>query len=176
VIVESVLVHQCLVVKYSASRLSFTMTMSSFFGATKSWWSMQGGGIENANWHAHIRLHKIFPFLNRVQQLGILLRGILKVSTLYFLLNTRWEVKNTMLLVYPFNSPMKKLNKMFLLQLKDLLQFVIASSFELWNCHYNCIRLNKTYFKTTSFFPPKHLYGHEKKDVYGHFHVIFWIM
>ncbi len=37
----------------------------------------------------------------------------------------------------------------------------IAQRLDIWNCHNNYIRLNKT----TSFFSPYHLYGHEKNMI-----------
>jgi hypothetical protein len=50
----------------------------------------------------------------------------------------------------------------------------IAQSFYIWNCHNNCTRLNEIYLKTTSFFSPSHLHGHEKKHISLCLFMVFW--
>ncbi len=46
----------------------------------------------------------------------------------------------------------------------------IAQRLDIWNCHNNYIRLNKT----TSFFSPYHLYGHEKNMILCLFKLFFF--
>jgi hypothetical protein len=82
-----------------------------------------------------------------------------------------WEIKSIHLIIckvvqlYAFSKLHFEFCKWLMLLSKFHLQWCIKLLKCCWiaQSFYNCIRLNEIYLKTTSFFSPSHVCGHEKK-------------